>query len=172
MNIERVKELMVIEPYKSLYDRGKGYEKEWARRDIWFVYCMTSMGMDNPYRNLNMMTRYDDIFFDIYPKGWKKHDSVVDGAIERARFMGKSVEDRLLESSIHAAEQLAEYFGGVNFLDRTVNGQYMYDPGAVLSQLKQVGGVLVSLKSLRDEHSKASGGGRVRGGEDKGDYED
>lgn len=171
-NQDLVSRLKRHEPYKTLWNRGKGYEKIWCERDILYVWYLTSKEKDNPYRNLSPSIRVrelqSDLFSDKYPS-----DPIVENAIKRAREFERLPEENLVEAATDVAHKLTEYFDKVDFTQTTQSGAMTYDPLQVMNMLKQVGAVVRSLSDLREQMSKSqSGKEKIYGGGDKGDYEE
>lgn len=175
LNDERIRSLREHEPYKSLWNQGKGYEKDWAKRDILYVWYVTSRESDNPYRNLQFSDRKKEARRDCgYSDTWEFHPGI-DNAIERLKSFNQTTEERLLEASLEAGEELVRYF------NRAASGQQIRDingnilpsipASELMKNLKDVGGVIKSLQSLREQAAKGAENKQIYGGAEIGHFE-
>lgn len=166
-----IRRLRQHEPYRSLWNRGKGYEKVWCERDILYVWYLTSRDKDNPKKNLSYDSRVkelrDELFDGKYPE-----DPIVEEALKKARNYEKLPEESLVEAATEVAHRLTDYFNSVRFNQVTTSGTMMFDPLSVMNMLLKVGGVVKSLSDLREQMSKSQSGKKIYGGGNTGDYEE
>ena len=175
LNDQRIRQLREHEPYKSLWNQGKGYDKEWAKRDILYVWYVTSREQENPYRNLTIEERKKEAKSDCeYPATWEFHPGI-DHAIERLKSLNQTTEERLLDAALQSGEELVRYFNrastGGNARD--VNGNLIPSVNAsqLMKDLKEVGGVIKSLQSLREQAAKGAEGRKTYGNAEIGEFE-
>lgn len=175
LNDQRIRSLREHEPYKALWNQGKGYDKEWAKRDIMYVWYVTSREQDNPYRNLPFEERKKEARKDCdFPVTWEFHPGI-DHAIERLKMLNQTIEERLLDAAIESGEELIRYFnraaGGGTQRDSNGNILPTVNPSQLMKDLKEVGGVIKSLQSLREQAAKGIEGRNVYGSASIGEYE-
>ena len=170
-----IKTLRKHEPYDSIWDQGKGYDKEWAKRDISYVWYVTSRDKDNPYKNLSLDERKIQAREHCkYPVTWEFHPGI-DRAIQRLLGLNKTVEERLLDSALAAAEELIRYFNraSVGQTRKDENGHIIpLTPATeLMKNLKEVGSVVKSLQSLREQASRAEANSQAYGKVEIGEFE-
>lgn len=175
LNDERIRKLREHEPYKSLWNHGKGYDKDWAKRDIIYVWYVTSKESDNPYRNLQFADRKKEARRDCgYPDTWEFHPGI-DNAIAKLKSLNQTTEERLLDAALESGEELVRYFeraaSGTQIRD--INGNIIptVSPSELMKNLKDVGGVIKSLQSLREQAAKGAENKQVYGGANIGHFE-
>lgn len=175
LNDQRIRELREHEPYKTLWSQGKGYDKDWAKRDILYVWYVTSREQDNPYRNLSFEERKKEARSDCeYPVTWEFHEGI-DRAIEKLRWLNQTTEERLIDAALESGEELVRYFNraaaGGNARDAEGRLIPMINVSELVKNLKEVGGVIKSLQSLREQAAKGAEGRKAYGDATIGDYE-
>lgn len=176
-------EVRMFAPFKKILERDKGkksdraiYEvgdadgrrKILATKELAFVYFYSDPRspyvesyLDNKERETKVCKMLG------MPEGWAI-DAVVQDAVDF--YCAEIKEDfdvKYLNSNIIAASKTLTYLENVDYDKRDVKGNLLYKPAEVVKVLKESGGVLESLKALREKaFKKVNLSLKIRGGGD------
>lgn len=155
---------------RNLYEVGDadGRRKILATKELAFIYFYSDPRspyvesyLDNKEREAKVCKMLG------MPEGWTI-DSVVQEAVDF--YLAEIKEDfdvRYLNSNIIAASKTITYLENVDYDARDVKGNLLYKPAEVVKVLKESGGVLESLKALREKaFKKVNLSLKIRGGGD------
>ena len=181
-------ELRMMIPFKKIIERDKGRKSEngvfdkgdtdgrkkyIATKELAFIYFFADPRSSyvESYQDLDIREEKIKVLLGL-PDTWKK-DTLIDEAIN---FYLEEVKDdfdyKYLNSSIIAAEKTMKYLENVDYNARDVKGNLLYKPVDVVKVIKDSGGVIESLKNLRDKiFKKTSLTTKIRGGGDIGMFE-
>ncbi len=164
-------ESLAIPPFKVLWDRDKTKTKDRATREISFVAFLCD---------------YKSPYFEAYPEDQRlkvlkgdflgdedyELDELLENAIERYKEFRETTNTRLLRAGKFAADQLTDWFFGVNLNKKDREGRFEYTASDVSRNLKEIGGIVKSLDMLERQVQKEQlEQSRARGGSEIGDYE-
>lgn len=181
-------ELRMIVPFKKIierdrgrksengvYDRGDadGRKKSIATKELAFIYffCDPRSSYVESYQDEDIREAKIKSILGL-PDNWKR-DSLLNEAIA---FYLTEIEDdfdyRYLLTNIATAEKTRIYLENVDYSARDVKGNLLYKAADVVKTIKESGGLIESLKSLREKvFKKASLTTKIRGGGDIGMFE-
>lgn len=155
---------------RNLYEVGDadGRRKILATKELAFIYFYSDPRspyvesyLDNKEREAKVCKMLG------MPEGWTI-DNVVQEAVDF--YLAEIKEDfdvRYLNSNIIAASKTITYLENVDYDARDVKGNLLYKPAEVVKVLKESGGVLESLKALREKaFKKVNLSLKIRGGGD------
>jgi len=164
-----IEEIIQYEPFRTLWKRNKRAEgKGMAIMDCEFVYYMYANKADNPYRSVPEKQRMEELKENIY-KGKYREDATIIWALEKWRKINDTTEQRLLNTSMIAAERIIEYLSNIDWKSRALDVDNILKDLESISKAK---GVLDQLKKIRaaaESNTEASMG---RGKQEIGEFED
>jgi len=157
---------------KEYYDKGDsdGRRKSISTKELAFIYWYAdprSSYVESYANDLELREQRVKRLVDL-PEKWKI-DSAVQEAID---FYLEEIKDdfdvKYLEDNISSAAKTGEYLRNVDYSLRDTKGKPVYDPLQIAKINKESGGVLESLKLLREKafkkvvmNTKIRGGGNV-----------
>lgn len=137
-----------------------------------FITFLCSSSLDNPYRNYAEVDRIKVLKKDFFSNEEADLDELILSAIDKYKETQDTVAVRLLRSARSAADKMSQYFDRVNFEDTDKFGKPMYSAKDLASNLKEIGNIVKSLRTLEDlVKMEQIGSAKIRGGSDIGDYE-
>lgn len=164
--------VLAIKEFKKLWDRDDSKDKSNAYNDISYITFVYDNSKDNPYRGYNIESRKKIVAKDVYGKQNVKLDKDVKNAINKFVELQETTYTRLLTAGLHAAEKLTEYYHNVDFSKVDSRGKSLYDINTVTRNLKELGDLIKSLKSLEEMVRKDElDNTKVRGDNVIGPYE-
>jgi hypothetical protein len=173
----------MLAPFKKIIERDKGRKSErgvyetgdadgrrkiLATKELAFIYFYADPRSPYTESYLDLRERAEKIMVRLgMPENWKL-DSVVQEAID---FYLEEIKDdfdvKYLQSNIVAAERTIKYLENVDYDMRDTKGNLLYKPQDVVKVIKESGGVLESLKTLREKaFKKMNLSIKIRGGGD------
>jgi hypothetical protein len=160
---------------RGFYEKGDadGRRKILATKELAFIYwyCDPRSSYVESYQDLDLRAEKVKVLLDL-PSAWKI-DDVVQAAIS---FYLEEIENDFdvmyLNAAVSATEKTLKYLQNVDYDMRDIKGNLLYKPEQVQKVIKEAGGVLESLKSLREKaFKKASLAAKIRGGGEIGMFE-
>ena len=163
---------LAIPEFKTIWNRDLDPDKPTAYSELSYITFLCDASLDNPYRNYTEEDRVRVLKKDFFGHEYYEIDKVVEEAIYKYKELQETVAVRLLRSAKSAADKMSQYFDKVNFEDTDKFGKPMYSAKDLASNLKEIGNIVKSLKTLEDlVKMEQVGTARIRGGSDIGDYE-
>ena len=144
-------EALLIEPYKSIWNRDETVDKIGATEDLAYIEFMTSMKKSIPYRQYPEEVKHHIIVGEIITrKGWVVDDLLTAG-MQKLILLQKEASttyNYYLAAKV-AAEKMQNYFLEVDINERNdKTGNPVYKPRDVTSALNDTEKVLTNLKAL------------------------
>ena len=143
--------LYSISEFRVLWDRDKSKDKSQAQKEFAFVYHMADP--KSIYANLSKTNKKEIIIDDLFKNEFVEDEEVV-LAIRKYKELRETPALRLLKSSISACDKLSEYFEGIDFTLKDLNGKLVYTAKDVASNLEKVGNIRESLVKLEQAVEK------------------
>jgi len=138
----------MIKEFKVIWNRDRSTKKNNALSELAYVYH--SCDYQSIYRNYHIDTRDSKIRLDIFGEREWKPDSKVNEAINKYRELQTTLSMQLLNDVEIGLTKLRDYFREPNF-DEDENGVAAKN---FIANIKSMGDLVKSLKSLRDEVEK------------------
>jgi len=161
-----------IKEFKRLWERDESEDKLKAYNDISYIVFVYDNSVDNPYRGYVEKDRQRIVAKDIYRTSRPKIDKEMKAAIEKFKELQSTTYTRLLQAALQAAEKTTEYYQNVDYSAVDERGRKLYDITTVTRNLKELGDLIKSLKSLEEMVRKDElENTKVRGGNEIGPYE-
>jgi len=144
-------ETLLIEPFKSIWERDKTPNKVYATEDFAYIEFITSLKKSNPYRQYPENKKHDILVEEIITREDWTPDGLVQEAIRKLGTFQKeaSTTYNYYMAAKIAAEKMQEFFRDVDINERnekTMNP--IYKPRDVTSALNDTEKVLANLKAL------------------------
>lgn len=144
-------EVLLIEPYKSIWERDKSKNKIKALNEFTFIEFMVSKKKSNPYKGYDEESRFEKLC-ELYLGGKKPDNLIEQGMSDLDTFQKEASETyRYYESASKAAEKLQIFFNTFDITDVNEKGQLLYKPRDITSALNDTTKVLQNLNSLKEK---------------------
>jgi hypothetical protein len=181
-------EVRMFAPFRKILERDKGkksergiYEagdadgrkKAIATKELGFVYwfCDPRSSYVESYQDLQLREEKIKVLLDL-PNNWKIDDAVKDAIAFYLEEIENDFDVKFLNANINAVENTMKYLEQVDYNARDTKGNLLYKPTEVVKTIKEAGGVLESIKLLREKaFRKVSLATKIRGGGDIGMFE-
>jgi hypothetical protein len=162
--------ILWIPEFKALWDRDKSKHKINAVKEISYIVFLYSN--KSPYLAYSEKDRRLKILEDYFEgKEWEP-DDLVNSAIKKFNELQETATTRLLAASLRLCDKVTEHFDNIDFNINDKSGKPIYSLADVVKNLKDVGPVVKSLESLRDQVLKEQmDKNSIRGGTDIGLFE-
>jgi len=162
--------ILWIPEFKELWDRDKTKNKKNAVREISYIVFLYSF--KSPYLAYSEKDRKVKILQDYFDnKDWKP-DKEVEAAIKRYNDLQETATTRLLNASLRLCDKVTEYFDSIDFKEKDKLGKPIHTLNDVVKNMKDVGPVVKSLETLKDQVLKEQmDKSIIRGGTDIGLFE-
>lgn len=181
-------EVRMIGCFKRIIERDKGRKsdreifevgdndgrlKKIATKELTFIYFFSDprSSFVESYQDEDIREEKIKAILEL-PEKWKK-DALIDEAV--AFYLNEIQNDfdyMYLNAGINAAEKTRKYLEGVDYGLRDTKGNLLYKPIEVAKTIKESGGIIESLKLLREKvFKKASLTVTPRGGGEIGMFE-
>jgi len=162
--------ILWIPEFKEIWDRDKSKHKAKAVKEISYIVFLYSF--KSPYLAYNEKDRKIKILQDYFDDLEWKPDDVVNKAIKRYNELQETATTRLLNASLRLCDKVTEYFDSIDFNEKDKMGKPIHSLNEVVRNMKDVGPVVKSLESLKDQVLREQMDKNViRGGTDIGLFE-
>jgi hypothetical protein len=145
-------EILMVEEFAEIWNRDTSFDKLEAKRELTFVFGMSSDSEKNIWRDFREpVKRAKIIREDVYGKNssWKP-DIVVTSAIGKYKArLPHSVLDDMIESVEDAIHKLTLYLRSVDFDERDMNGKPVHDPKKVRDIMSNMGKTIADYNELK-----------------------
>ena len=162
--------ILWIPEFKVLWDRDKTKHKGTAVKEISYIVLLYSF--KSPYLAYSEKDRRIKILQDYFNGEDWKPDDTVKAAIKRYNELQETATTRLLNASLRLCDKVTEYFDSIDFNQKDKLGKPIHTLNDVVKNMKDVGPVVKSLESLKDQVLKEQmDKSIIRGGTDIGLFE-
>lgn len=145
-------ETLLIEPFKTLWERDKTKDKEVALKEFTFIELMSSKKKTNPYAGYSDDMRFDKLREVLFDPDWEP-DSIVELCLVKIDELQKEASPTYSYylSVIEAAEKMKSFFRSFDINERNEKGIPIYKPGDITRALNDTDRVLQNLNSMKDK---------------------
>jgi hypothetical protein len=162
--------ILWIPEFKYLWDRDKNKHKEMAVKEISYIVFLYSF--KSPYLAYSERDRKTKILRDYFGDQKWEPDESVNAAIKKYNELQETATTRLLNASLRLCDKVTEYFDSINFSEKDKLGKPIHTLNDVVKNMKDVGPVVKSLESLKDQVLREQmDKSIIRGGSDIGLFE-
>jgi hypothetical protein len=159
----------------GIYEKGDadGRKKAIATKELAFIYwfCDPRSSYVESYQDLQLREEKVKILLDL-PSNWKAVDVIKEAISFYLEEIENDFDVKYLAANINATENTMKYLEQVDYTKLDSKGNLMYKPTEVVKTIKEAGGVLESLKILREKaFRRVSMSIKVRGGGEIGMFE-
>ena len=165
-------EFLAVPEFKTIWDRDRSKGKKKAIEELSYVAFLCDNTPVNPYMGYSEDIRESVLREDfIGDEDWLPDNEVV-AAIKKLHRLFETPSSRLLKGALVAADQLARWFENIDFNKVDDNGRQMYSSRELSANLKDVGNIIKSLKSLEKQvRQEQLDDNTARGGAEIGMFE-
>lgn len=160
-------EILLIEPFKTIWNRDKSSKKERALAELAYIELFTSQKKSNPYKNYPPDQRKDLLKKSIIKSQKWKEDSLIKEAIEKLdKFQyDSSPTYSYYLSNLAAAEEIKAFLRSFDLKERNPKtGLPLYKPKDITSAIRDTDSTIETLKKLEDKvHAELEEATSVRG---------
>ena len=149
-------ETLLIEPFKTLWERDNSPKKEVALKELTYVEFMSSQLKSNPYRGYRDEVRHKVLKKNLIgDENWEPDDMVKE-AISRIEVFQKEASPSysLYIKALKAKEKLEDFFESFNLTEKTDKGAYTLKPKDITGALLDLDKVVVNLSLLKEKIEK------------------
>lgn len=141
-------EALLLEPFKSIWERDLDKNKEKALKDFTYMEFMSSQRSSNPFKDIPENARHKMIIDRAFKgKDYKPDELVKQGIKDLKHYQEKmSVAYRLLLSARKGVEELESFFYNLDLKERTKQGAPVYKPIDIDKAIDVVGSAIKKLK--------------------------
>lgn len=160
-----------IKEFKAIWDADTSINKEVAKQELTFVYYFAYW--DTLYKSYSEKERMEVLKRDIL-SGGEPHQRVLD-AIEKYKNLQLNASPSIvfLDDHIDIMQSLREYYKNIDWSARDIKGNLLYKPKEVTGAMKDAEIVIKKCKALKEDVLREQeGGSSIRGGAEKGLFED
>jgi hypothetical protein len=151
-HVTPVKEILLVSPFKEIWDRDKSKHKETAIREFSYICFLISPKKTNPYAGYHVDIKKTKIVQGL----WKDEEWIPDELVEKATslyeewLMNASPSMRYFNAVKSGVEQTINFFENIDFNERTDKGLPVYKISEVIPALKSANEVLKSMSDLKE----------------------
>lgn len=145
-------ETLLIEPFKTIWERDKSSSKSLALKELTFIEFMSSKKKTNPYAGYDDEVRYERLK-ETMPEDWEMDSVVEQGLIKIKDFqIEASPTYQYYLSAQKAAEKMRGFFNTFDINERNErNGNPVYKPSDITKALNDTDKVLQNLNSMKEK---------------------
>jgi hypothetical protein len=150
--VKPVKELLLISPFKEIWDRDTTKHKDNAIREFSYVYFVVSPKKNNPYSGYKEDERESKVIKGLWKDESWEPDTLIFNAIETYNqwLSDASPSMRYFKAVKAGIEETINFFQSVDFSERNDKGLPVYKIGEVIAALKSANEVLRSMSDLQE----------------------
>lgn len=144
-------ETLLIEPFKSIWERDKTKTKEKALEELAYIEFMASMKKSNPYKGYPEDVKKEKIENEIITiKNWKPDKLVLQGIEKIKEFQTDASTSYIYYMSAKIGlEKMREFFLNFDMNERNIkSGTPLYKPKDITSAINDIEKNLQNLKAL------------------------
>lgn len=145
-------ETLLIQPFKSVWDRDKTLDKEVAIKEFTFIELMSSKKKSNPYSGYSDDVRFEKLREALFDKDWEP-DRLVEQCLAKVDEYQKegSATYSYYIAVLEAAEKMKIFFRTFDINERNDKGLLVFKPADITRALNDTDRVLQNLNSMRDK---------------------
>lgn len=158
-------ETLLIEPYKTIWERDKTKDKEIAIKEFTFIEFMSSKKSSNPYAGYADDEREEILKETLFNKDWK-YDPLVEKAMsDLVKFQTEaSITYSYFNAAVIGAQEMKSFFLTFDMNERNKAGYPVYKPRDITSAIIDTERALSTLDALQEKVDKELFGiSRTRG---------
>lgn len=149
---QRVKpstEVLLIEPFKSIWERDESSRKSRAILEFTYIEFMTSALKTNPYKGYETEKRRKVLKRDLMESSWQEDELIKAGMAKIEEFQREgSANYTLYQDAVRAKERLQDFLRDFDINSRTNSGSLILKPKDITGSLLDIDKVATSLNSL------------------------
>jgi hypothetical protein len=150
-HVTPVKELLLISPFKELWERDNSKHKETAIREFSYICFLVSPRKTNPYAGYHPDVKKEKIIEGVWKQAWEPDELVNEGVtLYEEWLMNASPSMRYYNAVKSGIEETINFFENVDFNERNDKGIPVYKIGEVIAALKSSNEVLKSMSDLKE----------------------
>jgi hypothetical protein len=174
-NVYPNEETLLIEPFKSIWERDITSGKNQALRELKYIEFSASKMRSNPYSEYPDDVRKEILMKELFDKKWKE-DALIKQAIERIETFQQdgSATYRYWRSACSAAEQVNDFLTTFDLKERTEKNTPVYKPADIISAITKTGDIVKALNAMREsvEQELVESNEKTRANNEVGAFED
>lgn len=146
-------ETLLIEPFKTIWERDKSKDKSQAIKEFTFIELMTSKRKSNPYAGYNDSVRYDKLKEFLFDDKWDM-DSLIEQGLAKIDEFQKEASPTYLYyiDSLKAAEKTRRFLRELDLSERNIKtGNPLYKPKDVTSAITDTEKIIQTLSILKEK---------------------
>ena len=146
-------ETLLIEPFKTIWDRDKSNGKEQAIKEFTFIELMSSKRKTNPYAGYGDKQRYEKLKEMLkFPKDWEPDNEVKFALYKIEEFQTEgSFNYTMYKQSLETVMKTRDFLNNIDLNERTKSGVPVYKPADVYSAVEKVEKIMTSLNTLKEK---------------------
>lgn len=159
-------EVLLIEPFKSIWDRDDSSNKEAALQEFAYIELMTSKSKANPFKNLDDDSKHEQIKKAVIKKKSWKPDAYVKKAMEMLlQFQyDMSPTYKYYADALIAANNTRSFLKDIDLGALSPKGFLLYKPTDVVNAIIKTDVVIEKLKKLEQQvHEEIEEASSIRG---------
>lgn len=146
-------ETLLIEPFKSIWERDETVRKELAILEFTYIEFMTSGLRTNPYKGYEKDKRMEVLKNDLFRKNgfrnWEQDSLIIEGMNKIEQFQTEASPNYTLYlDAQRAKEELQRFLREFDANERTKSNSLVLKPGDITKGLLDIDKVATSLNSL------------------------
>lgn len=171
-NVVVATEALLIPEFKTIWDRDKSKDKLQAMKDLSYVYFIADYR--SPYRTAYTTASLSKIVAKDFMKSEEyKPCAAINAALKKYEDLQRTPSMSLLAAAVKTVHNLTDYLESVDLTERDKNDRPVYKPADVTTSLKAIGGIVDSLRIVKEIVEKEiTQSGVLRGQRKKGNRED
>ena len=145
-------ETLLIEPYKTIWERDKSKDKSNAIKDFSFIEFSASKKKSNPYAGYDDETRFEKLKMQIYKDvKWKPDNLILEGVEKLKNYQteGSPTYSYYL-ATLNAATKMKEFFNTFKINERNSKDVPLYKPNEIITAISNTDKVLQSLSLIKE----------------------
>src|SRR5690606_7264046 len=145
-------ETLLIEPFKTIWNRDKTNGKLRAIKEFTFIEFMSSKQKTNPYAGYDDRTRFLALRDEMYDNEWEMDDEIK-AAIDKIEEFQKEASPTYTyyKSVLTASEKMKDFFDNFDINERNEKGALLYKPADITRALNDTDKVLQNLDSMKEK---------------------
>lgn len=146
-------ETLLVEPFKSIWDRDKSPNKEIALKELAYIEFVSSVKKSNPYKGYEEAARIKKVKEDIIKdEDWVADDLIYKGLKRIKEFQTEgSLTYQYYMANKKAAENMIDFFNNVDINERNDKGYPVWKPADLTRAIKDASSTLSTLKDLEQK---------------------
>jgi len=146
-------ETLLISPFKEIWERDRGEDKERAIKEFTFIEFMSSKKRTNPYAGMGDEMRYETLKENLFSAAWEM-DPLIEQALTKIRVFQEEASPtyKYYTSASVAAEKMRTFFNTFDINERNSrSGMPLYKPADITRALNDTDKVLQNLNAMKEK---------------------